>query len=120
MARLKPRVNTHATVKPTELMRHLVRLVTPFGGTVLDPFAGSGSTLIAAEQEGFAWIGIEKEAEYVAIAEARLNGTQRGLGLDVPAPTEKRGKMPPHVGPGTTWWDSVKRYGDEPSGEDAA
>jgi site-specific DNA-methyltransferase (adenine-specific) len=69
-------------VKPTELMRHLVRLVAPApGGVVLDPFAGSGSTLIAAEQEGFQWIGIEKEAEYVAIAEARLNGTQRGLGL---------------------------------------
>jgi site-specific DNA-methyltransferase (adenine-specific) len=62
-------------------MRHLVRLVTPPGGTVLDCFAGSGSTLIAAEQEGFAWIGIEREREYVAIAEARLNGTQRGLGL---------------------------------------
>jgi site-specific DNA-methyltransferase (adenine-specific) len=75
------RANTHPTVKPTELMRHLVRLVTPSGGTVLDPFAGSGSTLIAAEMEGFQWIGIEKEAEYVAIAEARLNGTQRGLGL---------------------------------------
>jgi DNA modification methylase len=114
------RSNTHPTVKPTELMRHLVRLVTPSGGTVLDPFAGSGSTLIAAEQEGFQWIGIEKEAEYIAIAEARLNGTQRGLGLDVPAPTEKRGKMPPHVGSGTTWWDSVKQYADEPSGEDAA
>lgn len=76
-------------MKPTELMRHLVRLVTPPGGTVLDPFAGSGSTAIAAELEGFAWIGIEKEAEYVAIAEARLNGTQRGLGLDVAAPTRK-------------------------------
>lgn len=58
-----------------------MRLVTPPGGTVLDPFAGSGSTLLAAEMEGFQWIGIEKEAEYVAIAEARLNGTQRGLGL---------------------------------------
>jgi DNA modification methylase len=68
-------------VKPTDLMRHLVRLVTPQGGTVLDCFAGSGSTLIAAEMEGFAWIGIEKEPEYVAIAEARLNGTQRGMGL---------------------------------------
>ena len=75
------RANHHPTVKPTELMRHLVRLVTPTGGIVLDPFAGSGSTLLAAEQEGFAWVGIEKEAEYVAIAEARLNGTQRGLGL---------------------------------------
>lgn len=75
------RQNVHPTVKPTDLMRHLIRLVTPSGGTVLDPFLGSGSTAIAAELEGFEWIGIEKEAEYVAIAEARLNGTQRGLGL---------------------------------------
>ena len=76
------RQNVHPTVKPTELMRHLVRLVTPSGGTVLDPFLGSGTTALAAEMEGFAWIGIEREAEYVAIAEARLNGTQRGLGLE--------------------------------------
>jgi hypothetical protein len=74
--------NVHPTVKPTDLMRHLVRLVTPTGGTVLDPFLGSGSTALAAEMEGFPWIGIEREAEYVAIAEARLNGTQRGLGLE--------------------------------------
>ena len=76
------RANHHPTVKPVDLMRHLVRLVTPPGGTVLDPFLGSGTTALAAEMEGFAWIGIEKEAEYVAIAEARLNGTQRGLGLE--------------------------------------
>ena len=76
------RANVHPTVKPTGLMRHLVRLVTPTGGTVLDPFLGSGTTALAAEMEGFAWIGIEREAEYVAIAEARLNGTQRGLGLE--------------------------------------
>ena len=76
------RANVHPTVKPTELMRHLVRLVTPTGGTVLDPFLGSGTTALAAEMEGFAWVGIEREAEYVAIAEARLNGTQRGLGLE--------------------------------------
>lgn len=75
------RVNAHPTVKPVDLMRHLVRLVTPPGGTVLDPFLGSGTTALAAEMEGFAWVGIEKEPEYVAIAEARLNGTQRGLGL---------------------------------------
>ena len=62
-------------------MRHLVRLVTPTGGTVLDPFLGSGTTALAAEMEGFGWIGIEREPERVAIAEARLNGTQRGLGL---------------------------------------
>ena len=79
----RQRENTHPTVKPLDLMRHLVRLVTPAGGTVLDPFLGSGTTALAAEMEGFAWIGIEREAEYVAIAEARLNGTQRGLGLDI-------------------------------------
>lgn len=75
------RFTTHPTVKPLDLMRHLVRLVTPTGGLVLDPFLGSGTTALAAELEGFQWIGIEREAEYVAIAEARLNGTQRGLGL---------------------------------------
>ena len=75
------RRNSHPTVKPTDLMRHLVRLVTPQGGTVLDPFLGSGTTALAAEMEGFAWVGIEREAEYVAIAEARLNGTQRGMAL---------------------------------------
>ena len=84
------RQNVHPTVKPTELMRHLVRLVTPPGGLVLDPFLGSGTTALACELEGFPWIGIEREAEYVRIAEARLNGTQRGLGLDVDAPTKKR------------------------------
>ena len=77
-----PRIGSHPTVKPTDLMRHLVRLVTPQGGTVLDPFLGSGTTALAAEMEGFAWVGIEREAEYVAIAEARLNGTQRGMGLE--------------------------------------
>jgi site-specific DNA-methyltransferase (adenine-specific) len=75
------RANTHPTVKPVELMRHLVRLVTPPGGIVLDPFLGSGSTALAAEMEGFRWLGIEREEEFVRIAEARLNGTQRGLGL---------------------------------------
>jgi DNA modification methylase len=85
----EPRENTHPTVKPVELMRHLVRLVTPARGTVLDPFLGSGSTAIAAEMEGFPWMGIEREPEYVRIAEARLNGTQRGLGLDVPAPAPR-------------------------------
>jgi len=76
-----PRENSHPTVKPTELMRHLVRLVTPLDGIVLDCFAGSGSTLLAAEKEGRRWVGIEKEDEYVRIVNARLNGTQRGLGL---------------------------------------
>jgi DNA modification methylase len=76
------RRNVHPTVKPIELMRHLVRLVTPAGGTVLDPFLGSGTTALAAEQEGRQWVGIEREAEYVRIAEARLSGWQRGLGLE--------------------------------------
>jgi len=64
--------NTHPTVKPTDLMRYLVRLVTPPGGTVLDPFAGSGSTGKAAGLEGFAFVGIEKEEEYVELARARI------------------------------------------------
>lgn len=76
-----PRQNTHPTVKPLELMRHLIRLVTPLGGTVLDPFLGSGTTGIAAELEGFAWLGIEQDPESVEIAEARLAYVQRGIGL---------------------------------------
>jgi len=62
------------TVKPLALMRYLCRLITPPGGIVLDPFAGSGSTLIAALREGFSAIGIEQEAEYVEIAKARIAG----------------------------------------------
>lgn len=65
------RRNNHPTVKPTDLMRYLCRLVTPVGGMVLDPFMGSGSTGKAAILEGFGFIGIEREAEYVTIAEAR-------------------------------------------------
>ena len=65
--------NHHPTVKPTDLMRYLCRLVTPPNGVVLDPFMGSGSTGKAAALEGFNFIGIEREAEYVAIAQARIN-----------------------------------------------
>jgi hypothetical protein len=64
--------NTHPTVKPTDLMRYLCRLVTPPGGIVLDPFMGSGSTGKAAMLEGFGFIGIEREAAYRAIAERRI------------------------------------------------
>lgn len=64
--------NVHPTVKPTDLMRWLCRLVTPPGGTVLDPFCGSGSTGVAANAEGFDFIGIEREAEYVEIARRRI------------------------------------------------
>jgi site-specific DNA-methyltransferase (adenine-specific) len=64
--------NHHPTVKPTALMRYLCRLVTPAGGTILDPFMGSGSTGKAAVLEGFKFIGIDREAEYVEIAKARI------------------------------------------------
>lgn len=64
--------NFHPTLKPQKLMRHLVRLVTPPEGVVLDPFAGSGSTLVAALAEGMHFIGIEREGSYVAIAKARV------------------------------------------------
>lgn len=64
--------NTHPTVKPTDLMAYLCRLVTPPDGVVLDPFMGSGSTGKAAVREGFRFIGIEMDADYLAIAEARI------------------------------------------------
>jgi site-specific DNA-methyltransferase (adenine-specific) len=67
-----PRANVHPTVKPIKLMQYLVKLVTPTGGTVLDPFNGSGTTGIACKLEGFDYIGIELEAEYVEISNARI------------------------------------------------
>lgn len=67
-----PRKNPHPTVKPTDLMRYLCRLVTPPGGHVLDPFLGSGSTGRGAVLEGFEFTGIELTAEYVPIARARI------------------------------------------------
>jgi site-specific DNA-methyltransferase (adenine-specific) len=66
----------HPTVKPIALMRYLCRLVTPPGGVVLDPFAGSGTTLQAAVEEGFRAIGIEREAEYVADIRRRLESVK--------------------------------------------
>jgi DNA modification methylase len=66
------RKNTHPTVKPTELMRYLIKMVTPAGGTVLDPFTGSGSTGKAAMLDGYKFVGIEMNEEYVAIAKARI------------------------------------------------
>ena len=65
--------NHHPTVKPTDLMRYLCKLVTPPNGTVLDPFMGSGSTGKAAILDGFDFIGIEQSEEYIKIAEARIN-----------------------------------------------
>jgi len=68
--------NTHPTVKPTELMRWLIRLVTPPGGIILDPFGGSGSTGVAAQAENVRCILIEREDEYVQIIRDRLNDDQ--------------------------------------------
>ena len=73
--------NTHPTVKPVELMRYLVRLVTPKAGLVLDPFMGSGSTGMAAREEEFKFIGIEKEEEYYEIAKARIKNVKPQLKL---------------------------------------
>ncbi len=64
--------NHHPTVKPTDLMQYLCRLVTPKGGTVLDPFMGSGSTGKGAVKEGFGFVGIELQEEYFPIAKARI------------------------------------------------
>lgn len=74
--------NHHPTVKPTDLMRYLCRLVTPPGGTVFDPFMGSGSTGKAATLEGFSFIGAEMQKEYFDIAASRIGkkgSIQQGL-----------------------------------------
>jgi site-specific DNA-methyltransferase (adenine-specific) len=89
VSRSRPRANNHPTVKPTDLMRYLCRLVTPPGGVVLDPFMGSRSTGKATALEGFRFIGIEREAEYIAIAEARIKAAgeismQNELDLNAP------------------------------------
>lgn len=68
--------NAHPTVKPTELMRYLCRLVTPRGGLVLDPFMGSGSTGRGAVLEGLQFLGIELSPEYAAIARRRIEQAQ--------------------------------------------
>jgi transcriptional regulator with XRE-family HTH domain len=83
---VQERTNFHPTVKPTDLMRYLCRLVTPPNGIVLDPFNGSGSTGCAAVLEGFQYIGIEREAEYIAISEKRI---QNAL--------ERKNQVPPKL-----------------------
>ena len=93
------RVNSHPTVKPVALMRWLVRMVTPPGGVVLDPFCGSGTTLVAAIEEGFDCIGVEREAEYVAIIKARVAAAQQRPQL-VAKPKPKR--QPVKVQPAAT------------------
>ena len=71
------RKNTHPTVKPTELMKYLCRLVTPKGGVVLDPFMGSGSTGKAAIEEGLSFVGIEMDEDYFEIACARIEAAHK-------------------------------------------
>lgn len=70
--------NHHPTVKSTALMQWLIRLITPTGGLVLDPFFGSGTTGKAATEAGFRFIGVEREPEYIGIAKERVK-TQMGM-----------------------------------------
>jgi site-specific DNA-methyltransferase (adenine-specific) len=83
---MMPRKNIHPTVKPTDLMVYLCRLVTPHGGVVLDPFMGSGSTGKAALREGFSFVGIELDPEYFKIAKMRIDH----VGGEVDRVTSKR------------------------------
>jgi DNA modification methylase len=76
-----PRTNTHPTVKSLSLMKYLCRLVGVPGGVILDPFMGSGSTGVAALQEGFNFIGIEQDASYVEIARARIQHAMQEAGI---------------------------------------
>jgi site-specific DNA-methyltransferase (adenine-specific) len=88
---VRPLRNHHPTVKPVALMRWLVRLVTPLGGLVLDPFAGSGTTGIACALEGFRFVGIEQDEEYAEIAEKRIAATPLSLFGTAPNQSEDRG-----------------------------
>jgi site-specific DNA-methyltransferase (adenine-specific) len=69
--------NNHPTVKPIALMEYLIKMITPKGGTVLDPFMGSGSTGVAAIQNDFDFIGIDMTPEYIEIAKARINHAKK-------------------------------------------
>lgn len=89
--------NNHPTVKPHNLMRWLCRLITPPGGLILDPFAGSCSTPVAAIAEGFGCIAVEKEAEYVAIGQRRIAEAQAAMPLFASlAVQEDNAKCPSH------------------------
>lgn len=72
----KPKANIHPTVKPIELMRYLVKMITPQNGICLDPYLGSGTTAIACEMEKFNYIGIELDEQYVEIAKARVSAVK--------------------------------------------
>lgn len=93
--------NFHPTVKPISLMRWLVRLVTPPSGLVLDPFAGSGSTGCAAVLEGFRFLGIEREKDYLPLACARIAwwaGHPEGLSIEVAAQSAARQRASAEAG----------------------
>jgi site-specific DNA-methyltransferase (adenine-specific) len=81
--------NYHPTVKPTTLMSYLIKLVTPPGGTVLDPFTGSGSTGKAAILDGFDFVGIEMTEEYLPIIEGRLAYAEKVFAENLDTETEK-------------------------------
>ncbi|SMO91946.1 DNA methylase [Melghirimyces algeriensis] len=76
--RVSPTRRLHQTEKPVQLLAKLIRVITPPGGVVLDPFAGSGSTLVAAKREGFSFVGIERDPEYVEIAHIRVGEAPKG------------------------------------------
>ncbi|SDY69106.1 site-specific DNA-methyltransferase [Thermoactinomyces sp. DSM 45892] len=74
--RVTPQKRLHPTEKPIELMEQLIQVVTPPEGTILDPFCGSGSTLVAAKRGGYDYIGIDREPEYIKITRERLDATE--------------------------------------------
>jgi hypothetical protein len=110
--------NHHPTVKPVDLMRWLVRLITPPGGLVLDPFAGSGSTGVACSREGLRFIGVEREPEYVAVARARIEGDAPLLNRASnarPTGAAARGDLGPECATDAT---APAGTGDAPQGQD--
>lgn len=87
----KPKTNFHPTVKPVALMQYLVSMITPKGGTVLDPYMGSGTTGVAAVMEGFDFVGIEMDEGYMKIAEARIGSSR--IEIDKPLFVEPEVKL---------------------------
>lgn len=104
--------NTHPTVKPVALMRWLCRLVCPPDGTILDPFCGSGTTLLAARAEGFSAIGIEREAEYVGIIQRRLEEATPEWLREIELEGETDGDTP-KTEPAPTSLDDLLGFNDE-------
>ena len=82
--REKGPANRHPTVKPVRLFRHVIRLVTPPGETLCDPFLGSGTTAVAAIQEGVKFVGIKRQKDYFRIARTRVKEAWRAQGKRMP------------------------------------